>query len=152
MSQVSKWANFTKCDLVVSLQSYWVACQIRHFGYKCIEFSSVGPSQIHRYRRKIPDLQNRPSHNVIRNGAPIGIFGSLLTTHAETNSSKLCPWWFLVQHALGLCTMELFTGVYLHAQTAVDAVNIGTWSTVTMRKPRILRIGAPCWLNSVNLC
>ena len=45
-------------------------------------------------------------------GLKLGVFGFLPTTHAETNAKQMPP--------QSLCTVQHFSHVYLHTQTAVD--------------------------------
>ena len=71
---------------------------------------------IYIYKR---DLRPHPTpcNGVVNHGAQIGGIWVLPPTHAKTNAKQMRPWsWSGVS-----------TGVYLHAQTAVDAGDIHTW-------------------------
>ena len=72
-------------------------------------------------------------------GLKLEIVGFLPTTHAKTHTKQMRPW--------SLRTVQPFTHVYLHTQTAVDAGDIHTWQTTVIfitGKSRRPRIWAPC--------
>ena len=76
-------------------------------------------------------------------GLKLGVFVFLLVTaHAKTNAKQIYTSTIFARH------VERFTCVYLHAQTAVDAVEIQTWQTTViliMEKTQRPPIWAPCW-------
>ena len=81
-----------------------------------------------------------PCNDAISHGAPFGVFGFLLTTHAETNANKMS--------LQSVSAMQLFTHIYLHVQTAADAGDICTWRMTVFwsrGKPRTFPIGGTPW-------
>ena len=82
-----------------------------------------------------------PYNGIVSYGAQIGglwVFAD--HTHATTNAKQM--------HLRSLRTMQCFTRVYLHTQTAVDAGDIRTWRTTVILitgKSRRPPIWAPCW-------
>ena len=57
-------------------------------------------------------------------GLKLGVFGFVPITHAKTYVKQMRP--------LSSRAVRLFTRVYLHAQTAVDAGDIRTWWTTVI--------------------
>ena len=93
----------------------------------------------HRYTREITHLQYHLCKSIVSHGAQIGGLRVFANHTRKNKRNTMHPW--------SLRAVWRFTGVHLHAKTAVDATDIRTWPTTVILitgKPRRPPIWAPC--------